>query len=207
MRLIPKDEDFFGMFEDQAQNVLEGAKMLVAIMEDYSDLDQKVLKVSSVEHNGDEITHAIVEKLNKTFLTPFDREDIHELSSALDDIIDFIDATVGRMALYKVKAPTEDAVSLANIIQRCVEETSEAVMELHNFRKSDGNIRKHFIEIHRLENEGDRVSRAAIARLFECETNAIEVIKWKEIYEHLETAIDKCEDAANIIESVVLKNA
>ena len=207
MRLIPKDEDFFGMFEQQAQNVVQGAKLLVEIMQDYSDLDQKVLKVSSIEHNGDEITHAIVEKLNTTFITPFDREDIHELSSALDDIIDFIDATVGRMALYKVNGPTEDALQLANIIQRCVEETAEAVTELHKFRKTGGNIRKHFIEIHRLENEGDRVSRAAIARLFECETNAIEVIKWKEIYEHLETAIDKCEDAANIIESVVLKNA
>jgi uncharacterized protein len=206
VRLIPRDENFYRLFEQQADNVVQGAKLLVELMNDYSNLDQMVLKVSSVEHNGDEITHAIVEKLNTTFITPFDREDIHELSSALDDIIDFIDATVGRLALYKVKAPTEDASELANIILRSAEEASEAVTELSNVRKSD-HIRKHFIEIHRLENEGDRVSRTAIARLFDNEKDAIEVIKWKEIYEHLETAIDKCEDAANIIESVVLKNA
>jgi uncharacterized protein len=110
------------------------------------------------------------------------------------------------MALYKVKGPTEDATQLANIILRSTEEAAEAVTELSKVRKSD-HIRQHFIEIHRLENEGDRVSRAAIAKLFDHEKDAIEVIKWKEIYEHLETAIDKCEDAANIIESVVLKNA
>lgn len=206
IRLIPKDENFFLMFDEQAENVVEGARRLVDLMSDYSDVEQKVRKISSVEHSGDEITHAIVEKLNKTFITPFDREDIHELSSGLDDIIDYIDAIVRRMALYGVSAPTEEAVHLANIILRSAEETAEAVTELHNFRKS-GHIKKHFIEIHRLENEADQISRTAIAKLFECESDAKEIIKWKELYEYLETAIDKCEDVANIIEGVVLKNA
>lgn len=205
MRFVPKDEKFFDLFEEQADNVVEGAKALVDLLTKYENVEQKTLNISRIEHEGDEIAHSIIEKLNKTFITPMDREDIHELTSALDDIIDFIDATVERMALYKCGAPTQDAIHLANLILRCSEEVSEAVTELSNFRKS-GHIKNHWIEIHRLENEGDSASRAAIARLFDIETNAIEIIKWKEIYEHLETAIDKCEDAANIIEAAVLKN-
>ncbi|MDO8684872.1 MAG: DUF47 domain-containing protein [Armatimonadota bacterium] len=205
IRLIPRDEKFFDLFEEQAQNVVEGAKALVDLMTDYTNLEQKTLNISRIEHNGDEIAHTIIEKLNKTFITPMDREDIHELTSALDDIIDFVDATVERMSLYKIKAPTEDAVHLAHLILRSAEEVCQAVTELNNFRKSS-QLKKHWIEIHRLENEGDRASRAAIARLFECEKDAIEVIKWKEVYEYLETATDKCEDAANIIEGAVLKN-
>lgn len=206
IRLVPKDENFFVMFEEQAATVLEGAERLVELMKDYSNTEQKVRRISSIEHDGDEKAHAIVEKLNKTFITPFDREDIHALCSALDDIIDFIDASVRRMALYKIQSVTEDAMHLANIILRSVEETVEAVNELHKFRKS-GHIKKHFIEIHRLENEGDHVSRQAIAGLFDSQEDVRDIIKWKEVYEHLETAIDKCEDAANIIEAVVLKNA
>jgi len=144
LRFVPTDEKFFDLFEEQAQNVLEGAKLLVELLNDYPDLKQKALKISSIEHNGDELTHAIVEKLNKTFITPIDREDIHELSSALDDIIDFIDATVERLALYKVQAPTDDAIHLANIILRCAEETAEAVTELSNFRKSSHKRRGRF---------------------------------------------------------------
>jgi predicted phosphate transport protein (TIGR00153 family) len=205
LKIIPKDEKFFDLFEQQADYAVQGAKLLVELMKDPSDLEQKALLISQVEHESDEVAHEIAEKLNKTFITPMEREDIHALASALDDIIDFIDATVERMVLYKVGQPTEDAVHLANIILRAAEEMHGATKDLANFR-NPAPIKKRWIEIHRLENEGDTASRVAIARLFENEQNPIEIIKWKEIYEHLEEAIDKCEDAANIVESVVLKN-
>jgi predicted phosphate transport protein (TIGR00153 family) len=193
------------MFEQQAAYAVQGAKLLVELMANPEDIEQKALLISQVEHESDEVAHEIAEKLNLTFITPMEREDIHALATALDDIIDFIDATVERMVLYKARRPTEDAARLANIILRASEEMHGATKELANFRKS-APIKKRWIEIHRLENEGDTASRVAIAKLFETERDPIEIIKWKEIYEHLEEAIDKCEDAANIIESVVLKN-
>lgn len=205
LKIIPKEEKFFDLFEQQADYAVQGAKLLVELMNDPQDMGQKALLISQVEHESDEVAHEVAEKLNKTFITPMEREDIHALASALDDIIDFIDATVERMVLYKVGKPTEDAVHLANIILRASEEMHGATKDLANFR-NPAPIKKRWIEIHRLENEGDTASRAAIARLFENEQNPIEIIKWKEIYEHLEEAIDKCEDAANIVESVVLKN-
>jgi uncharacterized protein len=172
-----------------------------------TDFDQFVLTIGGVEHHGDDIAHQIIEKLNLTFITPMDREDIHALTSALDDIMDYIYATVMRLVLYKVTKPTDHAIHLANILLKTTEETCRAVDELDKFRKSGREMKRHWIEIHRLENEGDIASRTAIASLFHDNIDAIEVIKWKEIYEHLETAIDKCEDAANIIEATVLKNA
>jgi len=205
--LIPKEENFFALFKEQAENVVDGATVLVRLLDNYDNRDQIAMKVSGIEHHGDEIAHRIVGKLNTTFITPMDREDIHALASALDDIIDFIHATVLRLAMYKVKQPTDAARRLANILLRTTEVTCEAVAELSNFRKAGPAMKRHWIEIHRLENEGDAECRAAIAKLFEEEKDAIEIIKWKEIYEHLETAIDKCEDAANITEAAVLKNA
>jgi len=205
--LIPKQEKFFDLFKQQAENVVDGARVLVSLLDNYEDREQTAMKVSGIEHHGDEICHAVVGKLNTTFITPMDREDIHALTSALDDIIDFIHATVLSLTMYKVKEPTEPAKKLAAILLRTTEEVCEAVEELENFRKNGASMRRHWIEIHRLENEGDTECRAAIAQLFEEERDAIEVIKWKEIYEHLETAIDKCEDAANITEAAVLKNA
>ena len=207
LRLVPREENFFGLFKQQAENVLEGAQALVDLLDNYRDKEQITLKVSGIEHHGDEIAHKIVEKLNLTFITPMDREDIHALTSALDDIIDFIHATVIRLSLYEVKQPTEHLRKLANILLHTTKVTYQAVSQLDHFRKSGATMKQHWIEIHRLENEGDTACRAAIAQLFREETNAIEVIKWKEIYEHIETAIDKCEDAANITEAAVLKNS
>ena len=208
-RLIPREEKFFELFKAQAENVVEGARKLVEFLNNYDTMnhDNAVLTISEIEHHGDNLAHQIIEKLNLTFITPMDREDIHALSSALDDIIDFIYATVVRLSLYKIKQPTKHSILLANILLRTTEETSLVVKELDNFRKSGASMKRHWIEIHRLENEGDNACRNAIASLFQEETDAIEIIKWKEIYEHLETAIDKCEDAANIIEATVLKNA
>ena len=206
LRLIPREEAFFDFFNAQASNVVEGAKLLADFLEDYTNIDQKRMKIEKCENHGDEIAHKIMEKLNTTFITPMDREDIHALTSALDDILDFINSVAQRMHLYDVREITDDAKALSNIIVRASEETESLVNNMEKF-KDIKNLKARWIEVNRLENEGDKVSRNAIAGLFKNEINPIEVIKWKELYEHLETAIDKCEDAANIVESVVLKNA
>lgn len=206
LRLIPKEEKFFDMFTQQAENVLVGAKQLKDLLENYTDVDQKRLLIEKTESQGDEIAHRILEKLNTTFITPMDREDIHALTSALDDILDLIHATAMRLHLYRINAITSEAMKLANIILRAAEETTGLVRDLDKMKRPE-KMKERWIEVNRLENEGDSVSRDAIAGLFENETNPIEVIKWKEIYEHLETAIDKCEDAVNIVEAVCLKNA
>ncbi|MGQ9455276.1 MAG: DUF47 domain-containing protein [Armatimonadota bacterium] len=206
LRIIPRDENFFELFRQQAANVVEGARLLKVLLEDYTEVEQKRLKVEMVESTGDEIAHRIIEKLNMTFITPMDREDIHALASALDDILDFVNASAQRLYLYGVKTITLDAISLANVILRAAEETEALVDQMEDLRNIK-SLRGRWIEVNRLENEGDRISRQAIAELFRNQLDPIEVIKWKEIYEHLEMAIDKCEDAANIVEAVCLKNA
>jgi predicted phosphate transport protein (TIGR00153 family) len=206
LRLIPREEKFFELFRQQAQNVVDGAKLLKDLLEDYTDVDQKRLKIEKAESVGDEIAHRIMEKLNTTFITPMDREDIHALTSALDDILDLIYATAQRLHLYGVNSVTDDSRALANVILRAADETAALVDRMEDLRNVK-NMKGRWIEVNRLENEGDKISRQAIAALFQREKDPIEVIKWKEIYEHLETAIDKCEDAANIVEAVVLKNA
>lgn len=209
LKLVPREEKFFEMFYEQAETIVEAADLLVDLIKDYTDLDRKVLEMNKIEHKADEIAHRIAAKLNSTFITPLDQEDIHALASAIDDIVDYIDATVERMVLYKIKSPTPDAEHLANIIHRTAEETRSAIIALGSSKDKKRNsiMKQCWIEINRLENEGDSASRAALAKLFETESNAVEVIKWKEIYEHLETAIDKCEDVANILEQIVLKHA
>lgn len=206
LRLIPKEEKFFDLFKAQAANVVVGAHALKALLEDYTDVDQKRMKIEKIENNGDEIAHKIIEMLNTTFITPMDREDIHALACALDDILDYINASSQRLQLYCVTSITDEAIALANVILRAAEETEALTNTMEHF-KDIKNLKERWIEVNRLENEGDLISRNAIAALFQKEKDPIEVIKWKELYEHLETAIDKCEDAVNIIESVVLKNA
>lgn len=206
LKLIPREEKFFDLFVQQAENVLVGAQQLKDLLENYTDLDQKRMIIDKTESHGDEIAHGILEKLNTTFITPMDREDIHALTAALDDILDLINAAAQRLHLYRVSAVTPEAVALANIIVRAADEIVYLIKDLDKM-KNPRSMKERWIEVNRLENEGDAVSRAAIAGLFDCQTDPIEVIKWKELYEHLETAIDKCEDAANIVEAVCLKNA
>lgn len=206
LRLIPREEKFFELFVQQAENVAEGARQLKDLLENYTELDQKRMLIEKTESHGDEIAHTILEKLNTTFITPMDREDIHALTSALDDILDLIHATAQRLHLYRVKTVTPESCSLANIIVRATEETLALIRDLDKMKKPKF-MKERWIEVNRLENEGDTVSRKAIAGLFENETNPIEVIKWKDLYERLESAIDKCEDAVNIVEAVCLKNA
>jgi predicted phosphate transport protein (TIGR00153 family) len=202
-RLIPREEKFFDMFEAAAQNIHRGAYLLKEMMEQYRDPEKQAYAIMEVEHQGDTITHDIIHKLNQTFITPIDREDIYALSSALDDVLDLIESVSDRMVMYKIKEPTETAKRLAGIIFKSAEEIVKGVGLL----KALGDVSPYCIEINRLENEADRVSRDAVAHLFESVRDPIQVLKWKELYEHLEEATDRCEDVANILENIVLKNS
>ena len=202
-RLIPREEKFFEMFEASARNIHRGAYLLREMMEQYRDPEKQADAIMEVEHQGDTITHDIIHKLNQTFITPIDREDIYALSSALDDVLDLIESVSDRMVMYKIKEPTETARRLAGIIFKSAEEIVKGVGLL----KALGDVGPYCIEINRLENEADRVSRDAVADLFENVRDPILVLKWKELYEHLEEATDRCEDVANILENIVLKNS
>ena len=203
VRIIPRETKFFDLFADVASNVTDGARLLTAILEDFDNIEIRVDKLKEIEHKGDDLTHAILTKLNQTFITPFDREDIHRLASALDDVLDFVNAAGQRLLLYKIRSAPSSANELAKLIVRQSEELNKAVMLLE---KTQG-VMEHCVEVNRLEDEADRVCREAIGRLFEHEKDAIQLIKMKELYEVLELATDKAEDAANVLEAVVLKSA
>ena len=202
-RVLPRERSFFDRFTELATNVDAGAKALVEMLDNYKDGAIQAENIKTIEHTGDNITHDIMTQLNRTFVTPFDREDIHELCSKIDDVLDLTDAVAGRLIIYHVERIRPGVVDLARILAQATGEMVAAVRSLE--RPND--ILKHCIEINRLENEGDRVCRTLIAGLFESEKDPVEIIKWKEIIEVIETAIDKCEDVANVIESVVLKSA
>jgi predicted phosphate transport protein (TIGR00153 family) len=203
MRLIPREKKFYRMFADVAQNLTDGARILHDILKNPDGPADRVQKLQAVEHRGDEMTHNIIRMLNQTFITPFDREDIHRLSSSLDDVLDFVNAAAVRMTLYRIINPPPAAADLATLIVTQAEELSKAVAVLEENQK----VLDHCVEVNRLENEADRVSRKAIAELFEHEKDPIQLIKLKELYEVLETATDKAEDAANVLEAVALKSA
>ena len=202
-RLIPQEEKFFEFFEQAATNVLEGAKVLVQMTDERgADFQERWKQLEDLEHVGDQITHQIIRKLNQTFITPIDREGIHSLAVALDDVMDLIEASAARMSLYKIKQPTEEARKLAHVILKSAEEIVKAVSNLERL----DDVMEHCIEINRLENMADEISREAIADLFDKGHDPMDVIKWKEIYETMETTTDRCEDVANIVESVALKS-
>lgn len=202
--LIPKDEKFFVMFKEMTTIIIEGAQLLKDMMDHFENprLSQKMIK--DIEHKADHLTHDIIKKLNKSFVTPLDREDIYALSSALDDILDLIDASAQRFVMYNVDRPTPEAKELAFLILKSCQAIDKAVALLGGKLEP---IAEYCMEVNSLENEADRVCREVISRLFDEEKDPIQLIKWKEIYETLERATDKCEDAANILESVVVKNA
>ena len=201
-RLLPRERSFFILFTEVTTNIGEGARALAALFKDYRDVPAQTKRIKDIEHRGDQLTHEIMTKLNQTFITPLDHEDIHELTSKLDDVIDLIDAVATRLVIYRIEKPRPGAAELADILVRATGELHAAVSRLE---KPDG-ILEHCIEINRLENESDTAVRAAIARLFQEEKDPVEIIKWKEILEVLEIAADKCEDVANILEAVVLKS-
>jgi uncharacterized protein len=203
VRLIPRDVTFFHMFAEMAGNLGDGARLLRQTLHDFQNVEAQVQELKAIEHRGDEMTHNILTKLNQTFITPFDREDIYRLASSLDDVLDFVYAAGVRMVMYKIKSAPEAASQLADIIVRQCDQLLPAVtgMEKHD------QVLKYCVEINRLENEADAVARTAIGILFDQETDPISLIKLKELYEVLETATDKAEDVANVLEGVVLKSA
>jgi predicted phosphate transport protein (TIGR00153 family) len=203
--LIPKEMVFFDLFEEAAKNAHEGALALQDLLNDFRDVPAKVKRIKDIEHAGDKITHTTIEKLNQTFITPIDREDIHELICRIDDILDLIDTAVARMHLYKIKEPTDDAKALARVLVDATKIITELLPKMRSMKLSSSLL--HCIEIHTKENEGDRIEQHALAALFENGHDPIFIIKWKDIYEELEASTDRCEDVANVIEGIVLKNA
>lgn len=203
LRLIPHKEKFSGLFKEAAQNALEGARALKEMFDHYRDPQDSWKRIVNFEHEGDKITHRIMRMLNQTFITPLDREDIHALTSALDDVMDAIEAAASRMVLYKIERVTPEAKKMCEIIVTSAEQMVEAIAHM----PKPEDVEEHCIEINRLENAADEIYREATAALFEGEPPPLDVIKWKEIYEILETATDRCEDVANIVEGIALKNA
>jgi len=203
---IPKEEKFYELFEDSAQNTVKAAKVLNDLVDKWEHIEQRVEEIKELEHIGDTITHEIIARLHRTFVTPFDREDIALLAKSLDDVMDFIDNAACSMDIYKVDAPGNRARELADIIIQATAEVEHAVLELRHKAKLK-QILERCVEINRLENMADVVFRAAMAELFEDSSDMARVIKWREIYEHMEAATDRCEDVANVIEGVALKHA
>ena len=206
MRLLPHDASFFAHFENQGKKTVEGCRAFLEMVEQADNLESRAERVKQIEHECDEITHAVVEGLHKTFITPIDRNDIYTLITKMDDIMDFVEAAADRLALYEIPAMTKEVGDLARCLVQSAEHVLGAVSSIRDLGKPNG-ILQHCIEINRLENVADNILRTALAHLFRDEKDPIAVIKWKEIYETLEAATDRCEDVANIVEGVVLENS
>jgi len=205
LSFMPKEERFFELFSSQAQNIVKGAGLLVDLVRDQSRASDLRNEIEAVEHEGDITTHEIADRLNRTFITPFDHEDIHDLASRLDDVLDNIEATADRMFLYEAGPAGPEMVSLADVLSDATKALERAVEGLNDVNRNARRILDHCIEIHRLENMGDEQSRLALAGLFKG-SDALHALKWKEIYDHVENAIDKCEDVASILEGIVVKH-
>lgn len=206
---IPKEVKFFDLFERSAANIVTAAKKLQDLMEDCSNVAEKAKEIKNIEHEGDTITHEIVAQLHQTFVTPFDREDIAELAQKMDDVTDFINDTADAMAIYKIDSSTPKARELAETIVHASREIERAVPFLRK-RSQLKNVIQFCVEINRLENKADAQYRAALGDLFKDTKDTqdiVRIIKWREIYANMESATDKCEDVANILEGVALKHA
>ena len=206
-RLLPASggAQFFELFERHADRSKEAAAILVEMLRQGKDMEKEAERIKAAEHQGDEITHTVIERLHQTFITPIDREDMHELVSRMDDVLDLIDASSERLWLYDVHTIEPEAAELAEVLLKAVEEMGAAVRGLRDL-KDRARLISHCTEINRLENEGDRLLRRAVAKLFRENRDPIHVLKWKEIYDNLENAIDRCEDVANVLEGVAVKN-
>ncbi|TES83094.1 MAG: DUF47 domain-containing protein [Dehalococcoidia bacterium] len=203
---IPREEKFFDLFQASAQNVVEAAHRLKEMVDSWEHVEGSVDEITELEHKGDIITHDIMARLNRTFVTPFDREDIVQLAHSLDDIIDFIHAAADSMLLYKVSRPGPRAKELAGIIVQAAEEVEKVMPQIRKHIVLS-QVLKRCVEINRLENVADRVYRSAMAELFADSSDIADVIKWREIYAHMESATDRCEDVADVLEGVAIKHA
>ena len=202
--LIPREVRFFDLFEQQSQHIIKGAQLLRELVNNFSDARAKSHAIKEVEHQGDQVTHDIVKKLNTTFITPIDREDIHDLATRLDDVLDFIEAAAERLVVYRIKEPTSASRAMAEVI---VQQTHAMERAIKCLRTMDPGFHEHAVEVNRLEYSADNLLRDSLAALFEEQADPIEVIKWKEIYETMETVTDRCEDVVNVIEGIILKMA
>jgi predicted phosphate transport protein (TIGR00153 family) len=200
--LFPREEDFFTLFRKQGQIVRRGCDQLNEMVTQFDRLDERARQLKETEHEGDLIAHELFERLNRTFITPIDREDIHDLASGLDDVLDAVEAIGTRLVLFKVKSSTPESRKLAAIVVKSGTQIEQAVGSLKEFK----NLKAFTIEINRLENEADTISRQAVADLFSGGHELLDVMRWHELYGRLEGAADRCEDVANVIESIVLKN-
>ena len=199
----PRDRIYFQLFEEAGKNVLQAADLLDRLLSNFPDSKDLAREILDCEHEGDRITHDIIHRLTQTFVTPIDREDILALASALDDIVDYVEEVADYLGLYKIEAPMDQAIRLAHVLNEATVHIAQAIPRLRGFQ----SISHYTVEINRLENEGDRITREAVASLFDGGIDPMVVIRWKDIFERLEAAIDSTETVANIIEGIVIKNS
>src|SRR5256714_2031050 len=200
---VGRDVQYFDLFEAAATNVVRGAELLEKMLQEWPDSQSLSRDIVVCEQEGDRITHDIIQRLNQTFVTPIDREDILQLASALDDIVDYTEEVADYLGLYRIEAPMDQAQRLAGVLRGATRQIELAIPLVRGFK----DISEHTVEVHRLENEADRIVREAIASLFEVGIDPMVVIRWKDIFERLENAIDSTERAAYILEGIVIKNA
>jgi predicted phosphate transport protein (TIGR00153 family) len=205
-RFLPRETSFFDFFEQHAALTIEGTKEFLSMVTTGANIPAKCRRISDIEHETDTITHRCVEALHKTFITPIDRDQIHRLITRMDDIMDFVEAAAERIELYELTTMTADCRDLADALHRAAQQVEGAVRGLRTLKEPQATL-KLCIDINRLENETDAILRRSVARLFKDEKDPILIIKWKEIYENLESAADRCEDVANIIEGVILEHS
>ncbi len=203
LRLIPKDESFFDLFEQMGDKVEEGAQALLELLENYTDLERRVGHILDIEHEGDDITHEVLRRLNTTFVTPLDGDDIHRLAANLDHVLDHIEAAADYLQLHKIQEPLPEVSKLAQTLALAAQVTAKA---LPNLRKMN-DLEDYWVEINRLENDGDRMFRRMIAELYSGEFKAMDVLRWQDIIEEIEGAIDRLEDVANTVEAIYLKQS
>ena len=201
--LAPGDREFFDLFEEAGGNILRAAGLLESMLVTFPERNELARDILICEQDGDRITHDIIQRLNQTFVTPIDREDIYALASALDDVVDYTEEVSDYLGLYKIEAPMSQAQDLAHVLHAAARQISEAMPRLRGFK----DISHYTVEINRLENDGDRITREAIASLFDNGIDPMVVIRWKDIFERLEEAIDATERVANILEGIVIKNS
>ena len=201
--LVPNERAYFELFEEAGRNVLRTAELLDAMLSNYPDSRELAVEIKQCEHEGDRITHDIIHRLNHTFVTPIDREDILALASALDDMVDYTEEVADYLGLYRIEAPMDQAIQNARVLHAAARQVAEAIPQLRGFR----DVSRYTVEINRLENEGDRITRGAMASLFDTGIDPMVVIRWKDLFERLEAAIDASEHVAYILEGIVIKNS
>lgn len=200
--LFPRDEDFFALFRKQSAFVRQASGMLHEMVTQFDRLEERARQLKAVEHEADQVAHELLARLNKTFITPIEREDIHDLASNLDDVVDSVEALASRLVLFRIRQSTPEATKLTEIIAAAGAQIDEAITRL----KNSGELNPYLVEINRLENEADGVSRQALADLFAGPHEVLDILRWREIYGRMENAADKCEDVADTIEAIILKS-